>query len=127
MQSQGDLFSGTFILRSRFFRDKDERMGRASRDAGGLETLIYSVHAQIALDDLAGLLIQLRDIPRAGGDTFHAAVAEILLNIHDTVFVADAHSSRGTGRDTQWFITMPAWSEPMALLEPLSLLHQAFG
>ena len=83
-----------------------QAVGDTFDNAGGFQALIDSIHAEVALADLAGIGIPLGNRPGAGGYAGLAADAGLFLDIDDPVFLATTHGAGGTGVDTPGLFTV---------------------
>jgi hypothetical protein len=95
-------------LRHLFHITEPEAMGGARRDAGGFQSLIHSIHAIVAFDDLSGFRIPLGSPPGAGGNTGLAAHAKAVVHKNDAVTAALLHGARRAGGHTPGIFTMKA-------------------
>ena len=75
-------------------------------DTGRFQTLINSIHAEIAFDCFAGIRIPLRGSPGTGRNARFAANAQFTIYEHNTIFGPFLHGTRGAGGHAPWILTV---------------------
>ena len=99
-------FSSRFALHTRLAEVKT--FGDALCHTGRLQTLIDSIHAEIAFDRLAGLRVPLGCSPGAGCNTCFAAHAKFIVYKNDTVLRPFLHRAGRAGGDTPGILAVKA-------------------
>ena len=86
-------------------------MSRASRDACRFQTLVQTIHAEIAFEGLACCRINGGNAPGTGIDAGTAPNAQFVLNMHDSVFGSLGHGAGRAGLDAPGRIAVKAGHE----------------
>jgi len=118
-------FSRCLTLRTRLTEVK--AFGDTFGDTGRFQTLIDSIHAEIAFDCFAGIRIPLRGSPGAGRYAGFAADAQFIIDEYNAVLGPFLHGTRGAGGDAPWILTVETGHEDIGHSRQVVYFFRADG
>jgi hypothetical protein len=118
-------FSSGLTLGTRLAEVK--AFGNTFGNAGRFQTLIDSIHAEIAFDRLAGLRVPLGGSPGTGRNAGFAAHAKFFVYEDNTVCRSFLHRTGRTGCDTPGILTVEAGHKHIGHARQVVYLSGTYG